>query len=116
MKRILSVAVFFLLSSVALLAAKNSQSFVLPTDVRAGDVQLPHGTCEVTWSTTSGSQVRLTIKTEDKKSVTVPAHMVESKQDRPGIVTDLVDGVTHLVEFHTKSAKFILDGGTVASK
>jgi methylaspartate ammonia-lyase len=116
MKRIFTVAVFFMLSSVALLAAKNSQTFVLPTDVRAGNVQLPHGTCEVTWSTTSGSQVQLTIKTEDKKTVAVPAHMVESKQDRAGTVTNVVDGVTYLVEFHTKNAKFIVDSGTVASK
>lgn len=117
MKRILGVALLFMLSSVALVAAKNSQIFYLSTDVRAGSFQLTHGTCEVTWNTTtSGSLVQLTFKTEDKKTVTVPAHMVEGKQDRAGTVTNVVGGVTYLVELHTKNAKFIFDSGTEASK
>ena len=116
MRRILGVAPLFMLSSVALIAAKNSQTFYLSTDVRAGNAQLPRGTCEVTWSTPSGSQVQLTIKTEDKKTVTVPARMVEGKQDRTGTFTNVVDGVTYLVELHTKNAKFVFDNGTQASK
>jgi hypothetical protein len=60
--------------------------------------------------------VQLTIKTEDKKTVTVPARMVEGKQDRTGTVTNVVDGVTYLVELHTKNAKFVFDNGTQASK
>jgi hypothetical protein len=116
MRRILGVALLLMLSSVALMAAKNSQTFYLPADVRAGNVQLPRGICEVTWSTLSGSQVQLTIKTEDKKTVTVPARMVEGKQDRTGTVTNVVDGVTYLVELHAKNAKFIFDNGTEASK
>ena len=70
----------------------------------------------MTWSAPSGSQVQLTIKTEDKKTVTVPAQMVEGRQDRTGTVTNVVDGVTYLVELHTKNAKFIFDNGTQASK
>lgn len=116
MKRILGIALLFMLSSVALMAAKNSQTFYLSADVRAGSVQLPRGICEVTWSAPSGSQVQLTIKTEDKKTVTVPAQMVQGKQDRTGTVTNVVDGVTYLVELHTKNAKFIFDNGTRASK
>jgi hypothetical protein len=116
MRRILGLALLFMLSSVALLAAKNSQTFNLSSDVHAGNVQLPRGTCEVTWRAPSGSQVQLTIKTEDKKTVTVPARMVEAKQDRPGTVTNVVNGVTYLVELHTKNARFIFDNGTEASK
>jgi len=116
MKRILGVALLFMLSSVALMAAKNTETFYLSTDVRAGSVQLPHGKCEVTWNRTSGSQGQLTIKTEDRKSVTVVARVVEGKQDRAGTVTNVVDGVTYLVEIHTKNAKFIFDNGTEASK
>ena len=74
------------------------------------------GICEVTWNTTSGSQVQLTIKTEDRKTVTVPARMVEGKQDGAGMVTDVVDGVTYLVELRTKNVTFIFDNGTEASK
>src|SRR5215469_11991328 len=111
MKRIFGIALIFMLSSAALMAAKNSQTFYLSTDVHAANVQLPRGRCEVAWSTPSGSQVQLTIKTEDKKTVTVPARMVEGKQDRTGTVTNVVGGVTYLLELHTKNAKFIFDGG-----
>jgi hypothetical protein len=39
-------------------------------------VKLPRGICEVTWSTSSGSRVRLNIKTEDQKTVKVLARVV----------------------------------------
>ena len=116
MRRILGFALLFILSSVTLMAAKNSQTFYLSSDVRAGNVQLPRGICEVTWSTPSGSRVQLTIKTDDKKTVTVPALMVEGKEDRAGVVTSVVNGVTYLVELHTRNAKFVFENGADASK
>jgi len=116
MRRILGFALLFILSSVTLMAAKNSQTFYLSSDVRAGNVQLPRGICEVTWSTTSGSRVQLTIKTDDKKTITVPALMVERKGDRAGVVTSVVNGVTYLVELHTRNAKFFFENGKEASK
>jgi hypothetical protein len=116
MKRILAIALLFVLSSAALMAAKNSQTFYLSSDVRAGNVQLPRGICEVTWSTSSGSQVQLTIKTEDKKTVTVPARMVEGRQSETGTLTSVVNGVTYLNELHTRNAKFIFENGTEALK
>ena len=116
MKRILALALLFVLSSAALIAAKNSQTFYLSSDVRAGNVQLPRGICEVTWSTSSGSQVQLTIKTEDKKTVTVPARMVEGRQSETGTLTSVANGVTYLNELHTRNAKFIFENGTEALK
>jgi len=116
MRRIFGFALLFILSSVTLMAAKNSQTFYLVSDVRAGNVQLPRGICEVTWSTTSGSRVQLTIKTDDKKTVTVPALMVGGKEGRAGVVTSVVNGVTHLVELHTRNAKFVFENSTEASK
>ena len=116
MRRIVGFALLFILSSVTLMAAKNSQTFYLSSDVRAGNVQLPRGICEVTWITTSGSRVQLTIKTDDKKTVTVPALMVEGKEDRAGVVISVVKGVTYLVEIHTRNAKFVFENGTEASK
>ena len=116
MRRIFGFALLFILSSVTLMAAKNSQTFYLVSDVRAGNVQLPRGICEVTWNTTSGSRVRLTIMTDDKRTVTVPALMVEGKEGRAGVVTSIVNGVTYLVELHTRNAKFVFENGTVASK
>ena len=116
MRRIHGFALLFILSSVTLMAAKNSQTFYLSSDVRAGYVQLPRGICEVTWSTTSGSRVQLTIKTEDKKTVIVPARMVEGKQSETGALTSVVNGVTYLKELHTRNAKFIFEKGAEASK
>jgi hypothetical protein len=116
MRRILGFALLFILSSVTLMAAKNSQTFYLSSAVTAGNVQLPRGICEVTWSTTSGSRVQLTIKTDDKKTVTVPALMVEGKEDKADVVTSVANGVTYLVELHSRNAKFVFENGTEASK
>ena len=116
MRRILGLVLLFVLSSVTLMAAKNSQTFYLSSDVRAGNIQLPRGICEVTWSTPSGSRVRLTVKTDDKKTVTVPARMVGEKEDRVGVVTSVMNGVTYLVELHTRNAKFVFENRPEASK
>lgn len=117
MRRIPGLAFLLLLSSVGLIAAPNSQTFYLSADARAGGVQLPRGICEVTWSTSSGSKVQLTIKTEDKKTITVPARVVEGKQDRTGVITSVVNGVTYLDELHTRNARLIFQNNTTeASK
>jgi hypothetical protein len=116
MRRIPGFALLFIFSSLTLMAAKNTQTFYLNSDVRAGNVQLTRGICEVTWSPTSGSRVELTIKTDDKKTVTVPAVMVEGKEDKAGMVTTVVNGVTYLVELHTRSARFIFENATASSK
>jgi hypothetical protein len=116
MRRILGLALLFVLSAVTLTAAKNSQTFYLSSDVRAGNVELPRGICEVTWSTPSGSRVQLTIKMDDKKTVTVPAVMVKGKEEKGGVVTSVVNGITYLVELHTKNAKFVFEDGAAASK
>ena len=116
MRRILGFALLFILSSVTLMAAKNSQTFYLNSDVQAGNVQLPRGICEVTWSTISGSRVQLTIKTDDKKTVTIPATMLEGKADKAGMVTSVENGVTRLVDLHTRTAKFVFEDGATTSK
>ena len=116
MRRILGFALLFILSSVTLMAAKNSQTFYLSSDVRAGSVLLPRGICEVSWSTPSGARVQLTVKTDDKKIVTLPAVLVEGKEEKSGVVTSVVNGVTYLVELHTRNAKFIFENGAAGSK
>ena len=116
MKRILGPALLSMLLSATVMAAQNSQTFYLATAARAGNVQLPRGIYEVTWTTPSASRVRLTIKTEDAKTVNVLARVVEGKQDRTGVVTAVVDGVTYLRELHTNHAKFILQNRTGGAK
>jgi hypothetical protein len=58
----------------------------------------------------------LTIRTDDKKTVTVPARMVEGKEDSAGVVTAVVNGVTYLVELHARRTKFVFENGAAASK
>jgi phenolic acid decarboxylase len=110
MKRILGLGILLMLSSLPLLAARNSQTFVLPTDVRIGDVQLPQGPCKVTWTEASGSQVQLTIKTQNKKTITIPARLVEVNLSEAGVTTFVDNGVTYLQDFHTAKETFILPG------
>jgi len=105
----LAVLLAFLCCS-PLLAAKNSQMFLLPSDVRVGQTTLPKGHCEVVWTEKTGSQVQLTIKTEDKKTINVSAKVIDEKHENVAVATDVVNGVRYLTEFQTKSARFVIEG------
>ena len=107
MKR-LRLGLLLVLGSAPLLAAKNSQTFLLPSEVRVGDTTLPEGHCTVTWTAASGSQVQLTIKMEDKKTVTIPARVIEGKQVSGSVETAVSNGVTYLLCFHTANATFVV--------
>src|ERR1700679_2620061 len=77
---VLSVICF----SLSMYAAKNSEEFILPTDVRIGDIQVPHGPCDVTWTKASESQVLLTVRMDGRKPITLRARMVEVKHPKSG--------------------------------
>jgi phenolic acid decarboxylase len=98
------------------MAAQNSQTFYLATAARAGNIQLPRGIYEVTWGVPSKSRVTLTIKTEDEKTFKILARVIEGKQDRTGLVTSVVDGVSYLQELHTSNARFIFQNEIAGSK
>jgi phenolic acid decarboxylase len=117
-KRIWGIALLFLLTSCSLpfAAAKNSQGFVLPDDVRVGDLRIPQGQYSVTWTEPSGSQVQLTLKGEGKKSITIPARLIAEKHTEAGITTINENGVTYLQDFHTTTETFILSGTPSAPK
>jgi hypothetical protein len=116
MRRNPGLAILAMMLTASVVAAQNSQTFYLATAARAGNVQLPRGICEVTWSALSGSRVRLNIKAEDQKTVKVLARVVEGSQGTTGMVTSVVGGVTYLQELHTSNATFILQNGTKESK
>jgi hypothetical protein len=117
MQRILGITLLLALFSLPLFAAKNSQDFVLPSDVQIGTAQLPEGHCSVTWTQASGSEVQLTIKAEgQKKTITVPARVVEGKQGSVGVQTSVANGVTHVTEFDTKTARFIVQDASGIAK
>jgi phenolic acid decarboxylase len=108
MKRILGLGLLLGLLCLPVLAAKNSHGFNLGDDLRVGDVQIPKGHCEVTWTEPTGSQVQLTIRTADKKTVTVPARVVEMDRPNDGVSTFVSNGVRYLSELQTKKQTFVL--------
>jgi len=112
----LGLAIFSMLFSATLVAAQDSQTFYLATPTRAGKVQLPRGICEVSWEAAPRSRVQLSIKTENEKTVIVSARMVQGKQDRTGVVTSVVNGITYLRELDTKNARFIFQNVADGSK
>jgi hypothetical protein len=116
MRYLRGVALLAVLFSGTLMAAKDTQTIYLATPVRAGNAELPRGICEVSWNAASGSRVRLTIKTEDDRTLTVFARMVEGRQDTTGVVTSVINGVTYLQELHTKNARFVIQNRTEGSK
>jgi hypothetical protein len=116
MRYMRGLALLAMLFPGTLMAAKDTQTVYLATPVRAGNVELPRGICEVSWTAGSGSRVRLTFKAEDDKSFTVSARMVEGKQDTTGVVTSVINGVTYLQELHTKNARFVIRNRTEGSK
>jgi hypothetical protein len=116
MKRLVLLGVLMTALSSPLLAAKNSEKFDLPWNVVLDGVQVPAGQCEVTWTETSGTDVQLTIKTADKKTVTVRAIAVEGKAEHTGPVTSVVDGVRHLKGFRTKNSSFTIEAEPAATR
>ena len=116
MRRIPGFVLLSILILATVTAAQNSQTFYLATPARAGNIQLPRGIYEVTWSTPSKSRVTLTIKTEDEKTFKILSRVIEGKQDRIGVVTSVVDGVSYLRELHTGNARFILKNGIEGAK
>jgi len=117
MKRVLAIALGLASFTLPLIAGSNSQEFLLPSNVRVGDAQLAEGHCKVTWSQPTGSQVQLTIKTEDKKTVTVSARVVEGKQANVSVQTFVTNGVRYVSEFDTKDARFVIqDPGQQGTK
>jgi hypothetical protein len=116
MRYMRGLALLAMLFSGTLLAAKGTQTIYLSAPVRAGNADLPRGICEVSWIAASGSRVRLTIKTEDDKTLLVSARMVKGKQETTGLVTSVVNGVTYLKELYINNARFVIQNKTEGSK
>lgn len=92
MKRFFGFAIILALFCVPAFAAKNSDTMNLATTVKVGSTLLPAGNYKLTWTGT-GSNVQLTLAQKGKATVTVPAKVVEAKNDHVGLTTDTVNGV-----------------------
>ena len=116
MKRILGVLLLALVALPLLAAPKNSHTFLLTSDTKVGDTQLPQGRYNVAWSDAKGSAVQLTIKTADNKTITVPARVVQNKENNFGVETTVVNGVTYVKEFYTPTARFVVENAANVGK
>lgn len=111
MKRILGLGLLLMLSSVSLLAAKNSEVITLASETKVGTEQLPAGVYQATWTEAAGAQVQLTLKQKNvkaPKTVTVAARVVDGKQAGTSLSTGVVNGVTVLQEIQTLNKRIIL--------
>jgi hypothetical protein len=106
-KRILSFT--FILAFVpfaANAASKNSANVVLDNNVTVGTTELPKGAYKVVWTgTDTNAQVTFTQGTWTK---TVPARIVEGRNDIEAEMTDVKDNKTFLtaLEFHNATLQF----------
>jgi hypothetical protein len=88
-------------------ASKNSANIVLDNNVTVGTTELPKGTYKVAWTGTDPN-VQVTF-TNHQFSKTVPAQIVEGRNDMEAELTDAKDNKTFLTAIQLKDAtlKFV---------
>jgi hypothetical protein len=107
MKRLFGVILGCTLLAVPALAAKNSQTVTIPTAVQVGSTVLPAGDYKVSW-TGSGDSAQVTIAKKGVAPVTVPAKVVEQKNDHSGVSTGAQDGKAVLQTILLNDVKLVL--------
>jgi hypothetical protein len=94
MKRFLGYAAILALLSAPAFAAKNSDTISISQPVTVGSTQLPAAEYKVTWTGT-GSNAQVTLA-HGKSTVTVPAKIVEQKNNMNSVLTQSKDGANIL--------------------
>src|SRR5579863_2890486 len=90
MKRFLGYAAVLALLSAPAFAAKNSETVSISEPVTVGTTQLPAAEYHVTWTGT-GSAAQVTLA-HGKSVVTVPAKLVDQKNNMPSVLTQSKNG------------------------
>ena len=90
MKRFLGFAAMLALLSAPAFAAKNSETVIISEPVTLGSNQLPAANYRVSWTGT-GSNAQVTL-TNGKSTVTVPAKVVDQKNNANSILTNSTSG------------------------
>jgi hypothetical protein len=83
-------------------AAQNSAHIVLGSNVTVGTTELPKGTYKVVWTGTDPN-VQVTF-TNGAWTKTVPAHIVEGRNDMEAEMTNLKDNKTFLTALQLRNA------------
>jgi hypothetical protein len=106
-KRVLAFTfILAILPFAANAASKNSANIVINNDVTVGTTELPKGTYKVVWTgTDTNAQVTFTSGNWTK---TVPARVVEGRNNMEAEMTDDKDNKTFLtaLEFHNATLQF----------
>jgi hypothetical protein len=111
MKRFLGLAIILGSLSIPALAAKNSEHITIADPVQVGSTQLPAGNYTVSW-TAIGSNAQVTIAQKGKASVTVPAKVVEAKNNHVAVLTDTKGGALVLESIELNKLDIVLTGTT----
>jgi hypothetical protein len=107
MKRVLAFSfILALLPFAANAASQNSAHVVLDNNVTVGTTELPKGTYKIEWTGTDPN-VQVTF-TNGKWAKTVPAHIVEGRNNMEAQLTDVKGDKTFLtaLEFHNATLQF----------
>jgi hypothetical protein len=109
-KRVLAFTfILAILPFAANAAPKNSANVLINNDVTVGTTELPKGTYKVVWTGTDPN-VQVTF-INGNWTKTVPAHIVEGRNDIEAEMTDVKDNKTFLtgLEFHNATLQFGYD-------
>ncbi len=94
--------IFAILPFAANAASKNTANIVLDSNVTVGTTELPKGSYKVVWTGTDPN-VQVTF-TNNKFSKTVPAQVVEGRNNMEAELTDSKDNKTFLTGIQLKDA------------
>jgi len=112
-KRVLAFTyILAILPFAANAASKNSANIVLDNNVTVGTTDLPKGTYKVVWAGTEPN-VQVTF-TSGKWTKTVPAQIVEGRNNLEAELTDSKDNKTILTALQLKDATLKFGEGTHA--
>jgi hypothetical protein len=110
-KRVLAFTfILALLPFAANAASKNSANIVLDNNVTVGTTELPKGTYKVAWSGTDPN-VQVTF-TNHNGTKTVPAQIVEGRNNIEAELTDVKGDKTFLTALQLKDATLKFGDGT----
>jgi hypothetical protein len=95
-------------------ASKNSAHVVLDNTVTVGTTEVPKGTYKIVWTGTDPN-VQVTF-TNGKWTKTVPAHIVEVRNDKEAQMTTVKDNKTFLTGLELRDATLVFGDGTHAGE
>ena len=95
-------------------ASKNSAHVVLDNNVTVGTTELPKGTYKVVWTGTDPN-VQVTF-THGNWTTTVPAHIVEGRNNTEAELTNVKDNKTFLTALELRNATLQFGDGTHAGE